>query len=121
MRAGHVAVVGDHHTLARGQPVILDHPGGLGCSGTEAIQRGIKVGRVVDGLAARGTDAGGRHHVFGERLGTLDPGGVLRRAEAGDPRSPHRIGDAENQRHLGPDDHQVHRELASKGGDGFGW
>ena len=47
------------------------------------------------------TPAGG-HDFLGERLGTLDARGVLRRAEAGDPRGPYRVGHAEHQRHLGP-------------------
>ena len=61
----------------------------------------------------------GRHHVFGERLRALDPRGGRRRAETRDPGGAHRVRDAEHQRHLGPDDHQVGGGVGGQLGDGL--
>ena len=118
VRPGGVAVGGHHHALARGQAVVLDHPRRVAARRAEAVERGVEVGGVVDDLAGRGAHARGGHHVLGERLRALDAGGVLRRPEAGDPRAPHGVGDAEHQRHLGPDDHQVGADALGELGDG---
>ena len=105
--AGGVAVGADHHTLAGGQSVILDDPRPLACGRPEPVQGGVEMGGIVDGLTGCGAHPGGGHHVFGEGLGSLDAGGVRRRAEAGDPGRPYRVGHAANQGHLGADHHQV--------------
>ena len=92
----------DDDALAGGQAVVLDDVGR-----GEPGQRGVEVGRVVDGHGGGGGHAGGGHDVLGEALGALDPGGRRARPEAGDPGGPHRVGDPGDQRHLGPDHHQV--------------
>ena len=113
--------VGGHdHALARGEPVVLDHPRlVLGAVGAEPVQRGVQMCRVVDDLAAGGANPDGRHHVFGERLRALDPGGGRRRPEACDACRTHRVRDAEHQRHFGPDDHQVGARVDGELGDGL--
>ena len=88
--------------LPGGQAVVLDHVGR-----GEAGQRGVEVGRVVDGLGAGGGHAGRGHHVLGEALGALDPGRGRARAEAGDSGGAHGVGDPGDQRHLGPDDDEI--------------
>ncbi len=115
-----ITVGGHDHALAGGQPVVLHHPRlVLGVFGTEAVQRCIETRGIVDDLAARRGHACGRHHVFGERLGALDPRGGRRRAETRDPGGAHRVRDAEHQRHLGPDDHQVGGGVGGQLGDGL--
>lgn len=44
-------------------------------------------------------------------------GGVLARSEAHDAGRPQRVGDSEDQRHLGADDHQVGAHRAGQGHD----
>ena len=102
VRPGHVQVRADHHALAGGQPVVLDHVGRV-----EPGQRGVQVRRVVDDLGAGGAHPGRGHHVLGEALGALDAGGRRARAEAGEAGGPHGVGDPGDQRHLRPDHHQV--------------
>jgi hypothetical protein len=58
-----------------------------------------------------GRHARGGHHVLGERLRALDLGGVLGRAEDRDPGVPERIGQAADQRRLGPDHDQIGAEF----------
>ena len=113
-----VAVGGHHHALARGQPVVLDHPGLIACGRPEPVERRVEVRRVVDDLTGRGPHTGGGHHVLGERLRSFDARGVLRRPEAGDACGAHRVGDTEHQRHLGPDDHQVGADALGQLRDG---
>ena len=106
-----IAVGRHHHALARGQTVVLDHPGrvaGGGPNRSSAASR--RAGLSTISLVAVRTPAGG-HHVLGERLRPLDAGGVLRRPEARDAGGAHGVGDAEHQRHLGADHHQVRAEL----------
>ena len=115
VRAGGVAVGRHHHALACGESVVLHHPRGVAGRRAEPVQRGVETCRVVDDFAAGGPHPGGVHDVLGEGLGALDAGRVLRRAEAGDPRRPHRVGHAEHERHLGTDHHQVGSELLGEG------
>ncbi len=102
-----VAVGAHDDALACGQPVVLDHPRRVACGRAEPVERGVEMGGVVDDLTGGGADPRGVHDVLGEGLRPLDAGRVLRRAEARDPRRPHRVGDAEHQRHLGSDHDQV--------------
>ncbi len=108
------AVIGDHHALARGQSVVLDHPGRLA---GEPVQGRIQMRWVVHDFAARGAHPRGGHHVFGECLGAFDARGGGRGTEAGDARGPHGVGDTQHQRHLGADDHQVDVEGGGQGGN----
>ena len=110
VRPGHVEVRADHDALAGGQPVVLDHVGRV-----EPGQRGVQVRRVVDDLGAGRAHPGRGHHVLGEALGALDPGGRRARAEAGDPGGAHRVGDPGDQRHLRSDDHQVGLPASGQG------
>ena len=67
----------------------------------------------------RGRHAGGRHHVLGEGLRALEPGGLARRPEAGDARGGDGVGDAGDERRLGADDHQVGAEIDGQRGHGL--
>ena len=70
--AGDVAVRGDHDALARGQSVVLHHPGRIAGRQSESIQCSIQTRWTVDDLAGGGAHPGGRHHVLGEGFGPLD-------------------------------------------------
>ena len=105
-----VAVVGDDDALAGGEAVVLDD-----VRRPELVERG---GGLVGGRAdvrPRGRDAGRGHHLLGERLGALEPGGLGRRAEAGDAGGAHGVGDPGDQRRLGPDHDQVDAEAQRPG------
>ncbi len=114
-----IAVGGDHDALARREAVVLDHPGTIACRRSEPVQRGVEMRRVVDDLTGRGADARGGHHVLGERLRALDPCGVPGGSEARDPGRADGVGDAEHQRHLRPDHHQVGPETSGELDDGL--
>lgn len=88
--------------------------------GPEAVERVVEFGRAVHDLAVRGAHACRGHHVLGERLGPLDPGGGGRRAEAGDASGAHRVGDPEHKRHLGTDHHEVGVHLGGQRDHVFG-
>ena len=107
-----------HHALACGQTVVLDHPRRVAAGGPEPVQRRVEVRGVVDDLTLRGAHARRGHDVFGERLRSLDAGGLLRRPEARDPGGPHGVGHPEHQGHLGTDHHQVRAKLLGQRGDG---
>jgi hypothetical protein len=77
------------------------------------------VGGVVDDLTGGGSHAGRGHDVLGERLRALDAGGLLGRAETGDPGRAHGVGHAEYQGDLGPDDDEVGAESFGQVGDRF--
>ena len=106
------AVGGDDDALARGQAVVLHHVGGA-----ELVQRcrGLVGAGAQPGPRRR--DAGGGHHVLGERLAALQPRRRLRRAEAGDPGRADGVGDAGDQRRLRTDDDEVGREFPRERGD----
>ena len=86
----------------------------------EPGQRGVEVGRVVDDHSARRAHTRRGHDVLGERLGALDARGRRARAEAGDARRPHGVGDPGHQRDLGPDHDEVRRPAFGQRGDGGG-
>ena len=56
------------------------------------------------------------HHLLGERLGALEPGGRGDRAEAAHALGGERVGEPGHERRLGPHDHEVDRGRA--GGPG---
>ena len=116
MRAGRCPVGADHHSLAGRQPVVLDHPGRLTGRGSEAVECGVEVGRAVDGFAGGGSHPGGRHHILGEGLRTLDARGVSRRPETRDAGRPHRVGHPVHQRYLRTDHHQIGPQAPRQGG-----
>ena len=108
-----LAVVGHHDPLAGGQPVVLHD-----VRRPERVERGRG---LVGGLAqpgGRGRDAGGGHHVLGERLGALEPGGLAGRPEAGDAARHDVVGHARDQRCLGADHDEVDAEPLGEGGHG---
>ena len=107
VRPGGGPVGSDHHTLAGGQSVVLDHPGLLTGRRTESVQGSVQNRRTVDGFTAGGPHPGRSHHVLGEGFGALDPGGLRRRSETGDTGSADRIGHTDHQWHLRSDHHQV--------------
>ena len=89
--------VADEDALAGGEPVRLDD-----------------ARRPRDREGLRGRDAGGAHHVLGERLRAFDPRRVAAGAEHREPVSPQRVADARDERGLGPDDDEVGSELPGK-------
>ena len=119
VHAGGVAVGGHHHALARREAVVLDDPGPVARRRAESVEGGVEMSGVVDDLTGRGAHARGGHHVLGERLRALDAGGLPGRAEAGDPGCADGVGDAEDQRHLGPDHDQVGAEPLGQFDDGL--
>ena len=100
---------GDHHALARGEPVGLDHDRrALG------VDVAVRRGGVGEGRVARGRDAVPRHEGLGVVLRALELRRRLRRAEDRQPRRPEGVDDARGQRRLGPD-HGQRRVLAREG------
>lgn len=103
-------VVGDHHTLAGGESVVLHH-----VRRAELVQRAPHRRRVLAGVRASGRHRRGGHHVLRERLRALQPGRLRARAEHRDALGAYRVGDARHQRRLRPDDHQVRSDLDGEG------
>ena len=101
--------------LPAASPSSLTTHAGSPADGPEPVERPVEVCRVVDDLAGRCSHPGRGHHIFGERLRTFDARGVLRRPEAGDACGAHCVGDTEDKRHLGPDDHQVGADSSEPG------
>ncbi len=101
---------GDHHALAGGQAIGLEHVG-----------RGEAVQRLIHRVQALDHDeAGGRQMVaFGEGLGEGLGGFQLGRlgggTEAGDAQRLQPVGQALFQRRLGPDHHEVGLNLVHQG------
>ena len=62
-----------------------------------------------------GLHSGSAHDVFRESLRALDARGAPARPEDGDAGPPQLVGDAGDERGLGPDDHEVDRPLAAEG------
>ena len=69
---------------------------------------------VVHTRAARGRHAGRGHHVLGEGLAALELRGRGGRPEAGDARGADRVGDAGDERRLGPDHDEVGADVAGE-------
>lgn len=112
MRAGRSPVRRDDDALAGGQSVVFDDP-----RRTEAVERRIEPGRVVDDLAVGRLHPGGRHDVLGESLRAFDPGRFFRGAEAWDACCSKGVGDPEYQRHLRPDHDELSAKLLGEAGD----
>ena len=101
--------LGDHHALARGQPVVFQH-------GRQRTRSDIVHRR---GIIGEGPVTGRRngvfgHQVFGELLARLDTRGSLRRAESPQPGGLERIDHTRRQRHLGADDRKTDAVLRRK-------
>ena len=112
MGQGGVAVGGDDHPLASSQPVVLDD-----VRRAEGIERR---GGLLRGLAhprVGGRHSGGAHHVLGEGLRPLQPGGRGGRTEAVDPSLAYRIRDPCDEGRLGTDHQQVSSGLPGQGDD----
>ena len=110
MRPSRGAVVGDHHSLAASQPIILDH-----IVRAEAVQGGfdLTVGKLAGQLfAAGGSHPGRGHDILGECLGALDAGGRLIGAEHQEACGSQRIGNPRHQGNLRANDHQVSGNVA---------
>ena len=115
VRQGRLAVGGDDNPLAGGQTVVLDH-----VRRPEPVERGL-------GLLGGGADPGGRrrhpgrlHHLLGEGLGALQPGGLGRRPEARETGGAQGASDPGDEWGLGPDDHQVGGDPVRQGDHGVG-
>ena len=107
--------LGDHDALAGGQAVGLDHE-----RRGERVEHGV--GRLdrVEGPVAGGGDAGRGDQLLHPRLGPLEPGPVGPGAEDPPARRPQAVGQAVDQRHLGPDHEQVGLELLRRRRDRAG-
>ena len=82
--------------LPAASPSSLTTYGGPNASSAAAASLG---GACRPGPSRSGT-LGGGHHLLGERLGALEPGGLRGRAEAGDARGAYGVGDPGDQRRL---------------------
>ena len=98
-------VLGDHHPLARGQAVGLDHR-------RVALDDRHGLVQVGDHAVVGRGHAGRGHDLLGEGLGALQPRRRAARPEAGDAGLGQRVGQAVDERRLGPHDHEVHRLVA---------
>jgi len=107
------AILGDHHTLAGGEAVVLDH-----VRGAERVERLGHLGHAGAHVRHRRGHTGGGHDVLGEGLGALEVRGCGVGSEAGDAGRADGVGHACDQRHLRADDHEVGREFGGQGGDG---
>ena len=115
-----ITIRGHHDALARGQVVVLHHPGRVTGRRTEPVQGGVQTRRAVDDFAGGGAHTGRRHDLLGERLGAFDAGRVLTGPEADDAGGAHGVGHTKYQRYLWTDDHQVGPDLARQGDDVLG-
>ena len=106
---GTVPVRRDHHALARGQPVVLNHVGR-----TETLEGRPHVREIRRGHRSRGGDTCRRHDLLGERLGALDPRGLCGRTEHGDARTGEGVCDTGDERCLRSHDHEVRVQLPSQ-------
>ncbi|VXB50134.1 conserved hypothetical protein [Curtobacterium sp. 8I-2] len=97
-----LAVVGDEHALAGGEPVGLDH---VRCAelvdGADGFVHRAGVDRTPGG------HTGLAHDPLGERLGALELGRGLARAEHRDAAGAHRVGHAGDERGLGAHDDEL--------------
>ena len=114
MVEGRLAVVGDDHPLAGGEAVVLHD-----VRRAELVERGRDlVGRRSRrGRAAVGTPAAAMTSL----ANALEPSSRAASADGpkhGDPAARHGVGDARDQRRLGPDHDEPDAELAGQGGDG---
>ena len=96
------AVGGHDDALAGGQGVILHNVGG-----TQVVECGLHLVHGGAGERAGGRHADVRHDLLGERLGGLQAGRVLRRAEDRNPVVEDRVCDSSDQRSFGADHHKV--------------
>ena len=103
MRPSRGPVVGDHHSLAAGQPIVLDH-----VVRAEAVQGGfdLVVGKLAGQLfAAGGSHPGCGHDILGECLGAFDAGGRFIGPEHQEACGSQRIGNPRHQGNLRANDH----------------
>ena len=86
-------VLRDHHALARGQAVGLDH-------GRVGVDRLQPLGDRAHDPVAAGRHAGRLHHLLREHLRALEPRGLADRPEARHGRGPQRVDEPVHQRRL---------------------
>ena len=99
------AILGDHHALARGQPIVLDD-----VRRSEIVEGSLDFGDRTTHGGAGGRHARGCHDLLGEGFAALEASSIRARTEAGDPARPHRIGDTGDQGRLRPNDDEVRAE-----------
>ena len=99
-----------HHALARGEAVGLHHQRR---AQLPAVAPGRR--RVSEGAEARGRDAVTGHEVLGEGLRALEPRRGRAAPEHREPDRAEPVGQAEGERGLGPDHHEVGPLLLGQG------
>jgi hypothetical protein len=103
------------HALAGGQPVGLDHP-----RPGELVEEGDGLVGVAEDPVPGGGHAGVEQHVLHEGLRSLQPCAVGPWTEHEAAGGAQPVGQAVDQRDLGPDDEQVRVELLGRRGDRTG-
>ena len=103
------AILGDHHALARGQPIVLDD-----VRRSEIVEGSLDFGDRTTHGGAGGRHARGCHDLLGEGFAALEASSIRARTEAGDPARPHRIGDTGDQGRLRPNDDEIRAERLGK-------
>jgi hypothetical protein len=101
-------VGGDHHALAGGQPVGLDHR-------RVPVDRGQRRIELGDDAMGGGGYARGGHDLLGKRLRALQPRRPRARPEARDPSIGKRVAQPRDQRRLRPRHHEVDGFVARGG------
>ena len=94
----------DHHALAGGKPVRLDHD--RRALGTDMGQRGGDIGEAAIGA---GRNAKFRAEILGKSLGALQPRGELARAEGLDAGAREIVNDSGRQRRFRTDHDEIDR------------
>ena len=105
-----IAVAADCHAFAARQPVGFDDE--RPADGANVGEGGV---RVVEGLPVGRGNPGGHHHLLGEDLAGLNPGGGARRPDNGQAGRLEVVDDARSQGRLGTHN----REVGANGLRGF--
>ena len=100
------AILQDHHTLAGGQTVGLEHIGRL-----DAVEEGLRFGRIGESAIAGGGHFVAGVEILGIGLGRFQPCRQARRAESGDTGLAQPVGQAVAQRVFRADNDQVRLDL----------
>ena len=106
-------IIGDHHSLAPCQAIILHH-----IVRAEAVQGGVDLllrSTHCHLLGPCGLDPGARHGVFRKLLGAFNLSGLGGGAENGETGLPQLVSHTIHQGDFRPNDHQIRSDLAGQG------